>query len=253
MDRLILLLLVCGSTQLALANELYAGLGVQEVTLLEHYPHTTERLVKETGWIPSAIYGTDWAPGKLRIGARIQQSFGTIPYDGQTQNGIPHETETTHFINQVQLTLGYAPIPRTELYTGLNLQHMARNVANRNNIYGATETYTEVLLRLGFKQTVFSMPKHQVQLWAELQPSLYARSDIDSRVSDDFSLTLSKSRAGAFGMHYRQQWSESMSWFVDSSWLYHRYQNSTVANNFYQPPISFRHVSIYSGLSWHFN
>lgn len=235
------------------ANDLYGGIGSQQVTLLEHDIRTGQRLVKEQGWIPGVSYGLYWPIDQWRVDLQVQQSYGVIPYDGQTQAGVPHQTDTTHFISQARLAIGLKVDHRLEPYLGLSLQEMVRNVANRNNIYGATETYDQALLRLGVRHTLLERPQHLLQFWLEWQKSVYAHSAVDSRVSTDLELTLSHDTAGAFGLHYQQGWTPRLSWFIDGDWQYRRYQDSTMVNYTYQPPITFRQVSLYSGLSWHFD
>lgn len=256
MDRLFCPLLAACAFTIAPAYadyDLFAGIGSQEMTLLEHSDATGKQLVREHGWIPGISYGLSRSFDIWRLGAQVQQSYGTIPYDGQTQAGMPHQTETTHFISQLQLSAGFMLHPDSELYTGLNLHQIVRDVANRDNVYGATETYDEVLVRFGLKQTLFARRQQQLQVWAEWQKSVRAHSSIDSRVDDDFDLTLSHGTAWAFGLHYQHPLSQQLSWFVDGSCLHHRYQDSTIANNYYQPPISLRHVNVYGGLQWHFD
>ena len=118
--------------------ELYIGAGTQQLTLIEKDRETGQQLVQEQGWMPSAIYGLYLPIDRLRINAQVQQSFGFMPYDGQTQTGVPHQSETTHYITQGNASFGFMLAQLTEVYTGLNIQEDVRNVANRNNVYCAT-------------------------------------------------------------------------------------------------------------------
>ena len=74
-------------------NNLFVGIGVQDFSLIEKDLYTGIQLVKEQGNIPTIIYGLDWPINpKLHFQAQVQQSYGVMPYDGQTQSGIPHHT-----------------------------------------------------------------------------------------------------------------------------------------------------------------
>ncbi|PTQ90627.1 hypothetical protein C8N29_10226 [Agitococcus lubricus] len=243
------------------ASDVFLGIGTQQFTLVETHPATQQRLVNEDGTLLSAHFGLIWPQDKLRLRLEGQQSYGEIDYDGHTQSGIPHQTDTTHTITQGQASLGYLIHPTLEWYVGGNLQQTIRDVANKDNIAGATETYTELFAKSGLRLSTPSQNPHQVSIWLEWLMPAYARSDVDSRVTEDFSLRLKKAKARAYGMAYHVRLSNELSWFVEGAYLKHSYQDSTratvinygngFAETYYQPPISFSHTQVYTGLVWH--
>lgn len=262
--RLVTLILWLFASPAQATNELYIGAGTQLLTLIEKDRITGKQLVQEQGWMPSAIYGLYWPMERLRLNAHVQQSFGFMPYDGQTQTGVPHQSETTHYITQGHASIGFMLAPLTEVYTGFYLQEDVRNVANRNNVYGATEVYDEVMLRYGIKQTFFENHHQRLWAWGEWQQALYARSNVDQRVAfDDTQITLKKGSAYSFGLRYQQELTRQQAWFIESSYYVHQYQDSSeqrltsngqVTSHYaYQPPIKFSHVSVYGGLVWTFD
>lgn len=246
------------------ANELYIGAGTQQLTLIEKDRVTGQQLVQEQGWLPSVVYGLYWPIERFRINTQVQQSFGFMPYDGQTQAGTPHQSETTHYITQGNASVGFMLGQLTEAYVGFNAQEDIRNVANRNNVYGATETYDEVMLKYGIKQTFFENRQQRLWGWAEWQNVLYALSNVDQRANyDDLQITLKKGSAYAVGLRYQQALTHKQSWFIESSYYVHQYESSTevaltrngqaTASYAYQPPITFTHISLYGGLVWTFD
>jgi hypothetical protein len=265
MDKRLVTLILCLLALPAHARyELYIGAGTQQLTLIEKDRETGQQLVQEQGWMPSAIYGLYLPIDRLRINAHVQQSFGFMPYDGQTQTGVPHQSETTHYITQGNASFGFMLAQLTEVYTGLNIQEDVRNVANRNNVYGATEVYDEVMLRYGIKQTFFENHHQRLWAWGEWQNTLYALSNIDQRANyDDLQITLKKGSAYAFGLRYQQELTRQQAWFIESSYYVHQYKDSSeqrltsngqVTSRYaYQPPIEFTHISIYGGLVWTFD
>ena len=112
--RLVTLILWLFASPAQAANELYIGAGTQLLTLIEKDRITGKQLVQEQGWMPSAIYGFYWPMERLRLNAHVQQSFGFMPYDGQTQTGVPHQSETTHYITQGHASIVYLRICVTE-------------------------------------------------------------------------------------------------------------------------------------------
>lgn len=247
------------------ANQLNIGLGAQQLTLIETEPHTGRQVVKEQGWIPSVIYALSWPVGNWLFDASVRQSAGTIAYDGHTQPpaSLPHQTESTHFHTQGAVSIGRIFGQDSEVYTGLQAQEMVRDVANRDNVYGATETYNEVLWRLGVKQHFFDNDPQRLSLWLEWQTPLYAQSAVNLRVNnyDDTTITLKQGSGAAMGLNYQHQWSTKQVWFIDLAYYIHRYQSSSVvaltsqgqATGSYasQPPIEFKHLGIYGGIVWH--
>lgn len=245
-------------------NTLFVGAGVQNFSLIEKDLQTGKQLVKEQGNIPTIIYGLDWPINpKLHFQAQVQQSYGVMPYDGQTQSGIPHQSDTTHFLSQGMAAIGFLPIPQTEIYMGMHAQENIRNVANKNNVYGATETYDELFAKIGLRQQLLATPKQMLSLWGELYAPLYAQSFVDARTSDDVTLELSKGKANAWGFDYFYHYSQTTDYFVKAVSFAHNYQKSSIASKtfygqatgsyLYQPPIFFKQQSLYAGLAWYFN
>lgn len=243
-------------------NTVFAGIGVQNFQLIEKDIITGQQLVKEQGNIPTIIYGLDWPiNSKLHFLGQIQQSYGTIPYDGQTQSGIPHQSDTTHFLSQCMAYIGFLPIKNMEMYVGVLGQENVRNVANQNNVYGATETYDELFAKVGLRQQLFSTPHQQLFIWGEIYGLIYAQSTVDSRTSDDFTLELSHSKANAWGIDYAYHVNKKTDFFIKGVSFSHSYKQSTFAQNtfygqksggyFYQPPIYFKQQSVYAGLAWY--
>jgi hypothetical protein len=245
-------------------NSLFVGAGIQDFSLTEKDPYSGQQLVKEQGAIPTIIYGLDWLINpKFHLQGQVQQSYGVMPYDGQTQSGIPHQSETTHFLTQGMASFGFLPIKESEIYLGLHGQENIRNVANKNNVYGTTETYDEFFLKVGLRQQLIKTARQQFHIWGELHALLYAQSMVDARTSDDVTLELKKAKAQAWGFDYLYHYNHKTDVFIKGISFSHHYQESTFADktiygqptNFYlyQPPIYFKQHSLYAGLSWRFD
>ena len=245
-------------------NSLFVGAGIQDFSLTEKDHYSGQQLVKEQGAIPTIIYGLDWLINpKFHLQGQVQQSYGVMPYDGQTQSGIPHQSETTHFLTQGMASIGFLPIKESEIYLGLHGQENIRNVANKNNVYGTTETYDEFFAKVGLRQQLIKTARQQFHIWGELHALLYAQSMVDARTSDDVTLELKKAKAQAWGFDYLYHYNHKTDLFIKGISFSHHYQESTFADktiygqpiNFYlyQPPIYFKQHSLYTGLSWRFD
>ena len=257
-------LLVGISSHCSAQNSLFIGAGIQDFSLTEKDLYSGQQLVKEQGTIPTIIYGLDWPINpKFHLQGQVQQSYGVMPYDGQTQSGIPHQSNTTHFLTQGMASVGFLPIKESEIYLGLHGQENIRNVANKNNVYGATETYDEFFAKVGLRQQLIKTARQQLHIWGEIHELLYAQSLVDSRVSDDVTLGLKKGKAQAWGFDYLYHHSNKTDLFIKGISFSHHYRESTVVAKtingqlinyyIYQPPINFDQKSLYIGLAWRFD
>lgn len=245
-------------------NSVFIGVGIQDFSLTEKDLNTGQQLVKEQGSIPTIIYGLDWLINpKFHLQGQVQQSYGVVPYDGQTQSGVPHQSETTHFLTQGMASVGFLPIKESEIYLGLHGQENIRNVANKNNVYGATETYDEFFAKVGLRQQLIKTTRQQLHIWGELHELLYAQSMVDARTSDDVTLELKNGTAQAWGFDYLYHHNNKTDWFIKGVSFSHHYRKSTITDKtingqptnyyLYQPPIYFKQHSLYIGLSWRFD
>ncbi|HQV21512.1 MAG TPA: hypothetical protein PLJ88_00295 [Agitococcus sp.] len=244
--------------------DLYVGLGGLNYRLLEHDLYSNKQLVKESGILPSINYGLNYQfHPKFLLHIQAQQSYGVVDYDGQTQTGIPHQSDSTHLVSQGAASIGYLFLEQSELYIGLHGQQDLRDVANRNGVYGATEIYTKLFSKIGLKQVVKFNTAHSLSLFAESYQPFFAESYVDSRVSDDVTLSLKKGSAKAWGVKYLYQYSPTKGLFLDYRDFSARYQQSSQASQtfygqatgkfLYQPPIQFKQHTLAAGLTWYFD
>ena len=245
-------------------HTIHLGGGGLNYQLTENDLYTHQQLVKESGTLIGLVYGLDYPFNhNLMLHAQAQQSYGIIDYDGQTQTGIPHQTETTHFVNQGSASLGYLILANSEVYIGIHGQQDMRDVANRNGVYGATELYTELFAKIGIKQGFKLNNKNYVSALAESYKPFFAESFVDSRVNDDVTISLKKGSASAWGLRYIYQYNPQYGVFVNYSDFRIRYKNSSRATQtiygqptgsyLYQPPIQFKQQTVAVGLTWQFD
>jgi len=93
---------------------------------------------------------------------------GTVDYMGQTQLGVPHETET----NEQLIKLGISYIQHEETYypglffVGLHYWYWDRDILTRNGVQGLHELYTWYETEIGLKFK--SQEIQQSNYWLEL-------------------------------------------------------------------------------------
>lgn len=256
-------LLCLNSAHCYAKHTLFLGGGGVNYQLIENDLYTNQQLVKESGNLISINYGVDYALNQhLILHAQAQQSYGIIDYNGQTQSGIPHQSETTHIVNQGSASLGYLLSKQSEIYIGFHGQQDLRDVANHNGVYGATELYTKIFSKIGLKQGFQLHKNHYIQLLTEIYQPLLAESFVDSRVNDDVTITLKQGNAYAWGIQYQYQYANKQGLFLHYNDTNIRYKKSSLAtqsiygqatgNYLYQPPIRFQQKTLAVGMTWQF-
>lgn len=179
---------------------------------------TCNRLLnEENGVLPGLKLGFNHAANGRIIQSRISLFSGEVDYDGQTQSGAPHETDTsTRLINLgLKWILRDAATIPGQLFLGFQYWDWDRDIQTNNGVLGLHEVYTWSELELGVKfeseqkqysrywldisalyvlnpQVEVSLPSSKVSLELEQEPGLRIRAgttwDNDHDLSSSFSL-----------------------------------------------------------------
>lgn len=154
--------------------------GVQYRTLVERADDGS-RLVEESG--PMLRLGVDGqrrfaGGGALQLEAGV--AGGVLDYDGQTQTGVPHTTETRH--RDLDLTAAWrpwAPAPWGEAWVVLRGAQQRRDIRSTPTVGGLLETST--LLMPGVRWS------HEIDVvtW-KLRPSVEYRTSVYHRLQIEF-------------------------------------------------------------------
>ena len=101
-----------------------------------------KQLNNETGWLPGVSASVGYSvDSSWSLGIFTAYYDGTVDYDGQTQTGSPHETDTgTRFI-RVGLRIGRVLTPELGVFILGQSHEWQRNIYDNNNVSGVSETY----------------------------------------------------------------------------------------------------------------
>jgi hypothetical protein len=190
--------------------------GVQHRTLVER-ADDGRQLVEESG--PMLRVGVD---GRIRFagGGALQLDTGlaggVLDYDGQTQSGVPHTTETAHR----DLDLGaawrpWAPGPWGEAWLVLRGAQQRRDIRSTPTVGGLFETSTLLMPGVRWSQE-FDGAGWKVRPSVEWRTSVYHRleiefgglfdpSDVDGGHRNELALALEGSSA-------QSPWSWLLAW-----------------------------------------
>ena len=125
-------------------------------------------LVEEKGVLPGLKIGFDHAVGNGSIGTQLSFFSGEIDYNGQTQFGAPHDTDTRERLINLGLrwSSGQLTAIPGRLFLGFRYWDWDRDIQTNNGVLGLHEVYTWNELELGL--TFESGPNRNSAYWLEL-------------------------------------------------------------------------------------
>lgn len=130
---------------------------------------TDQVLDTETGWLPGLEIGFDYdITPDWSIGVNTSFYLGTVDYDGQTQQGVPHTTNTDTGLFRLGARVGSLVYKDIQLFAGVQLHRWDRDINDNNNISGITETYEWNEYSLGLNTDFIVTSKDLINLEASL-------------------------------------------------------------------------------------
>ena len=128
---------------------------------------TDQVLNNETGWLPgleanlSHAITSNWA---VSINTSYYQ--GTVDYDGRTQQGVPHTTDTDTNLFRLGARLDRLIYKDIRLFAGAQTHQWQRDIQDKDNISGIDETYEWLEYSLGLNTYIVITKKDKINLEA---------------------------------------------------------------------------------------
>jgi hypothetical protein len=148
-------------------------------------------LDRETGWLPGIearlnhSITPDWI---IKVHGSYYQ--GIVDYVGQTQNGVPHTTDSganlLRFGGQIERTI----VKKTNLFIGVQSHQWDRDIKDNNNVSGIDETYQWIEYSIGLNAEMFISQKDVLNMEAGFLITRNATIDVDLSRVDLGSTTL---------------------------------------------------------------
>lgn len=128
---------------------------------------TDQVLNNETGWLPGLEANLTYAI-TLNWAVSINTSYyqGTVDYDGQTQQGVPHTTDTDTKLFRLGARLDRLIYKDIRLFAGAQSHQWERDINDKNNISGIDETYEWLEYSLGLSTYFVITKKDKINLEA---------------------------------------------------------------------------------------
>lgn len=127
---------------------------------------TTDQVLNtETGWLPglqadlSYAITPDWS-----VSINTTYYSGTVDYDGQTQSGIAHNTDTDTDIFRLGAQIDRLVYQGVRLFAGIQGHRWNRDINDNNDISGIDETYKWTEYSLGINADYAISVKDRINL-----------------------------------------------------------------------------------------
>ncbi len=124
-----------------------------------------QRLDREQGWLPGLAVGLEWERGSWSLIPELAWHGGQVDYEGQTQAGQPHSTDTDTRLLRSGLLAAYrlplAPL-QWSLLAGIHHLQWQRNIQANGGVAGIDERYRWQEGSLGLQ---LALPAAQPASW----------------------------------------------------------------------------------------
>lgn len=116
-------------------------------------------LNNESGWLPgiglsvATVHDSGW-----KFEASIVRYQGTVDYDGLTQQGDSHSTQTDTRFTRAGLQISKDLLPKLDMVAGFTSHEWIRDIRNNNSVYGLLEKYRWHEYALGLRLSLLDTP-----------------------------------------------------------------------------------------------
>ena len=146
----------------------------------KEFPDNERLRNREDGLLPGVTAGLRLAPGSWRVRLAGSYHGGKVDYDGATQSGSPHKTETGTDIFDVMVTAGYSFAVGGSVtlapYLGAGYRYWRRDILPNAGVRGLLEVYRWPYAMVGLDLGLFQTERFQggidVRLIRPIDPKL---------------------------------------------------------------------------------
>ena len=147
----------------------------------------------------------------------------TIDYDGQTQGGLPVQTDTETDIVDFQYYLSEKSSQKNQIYGGIGYRYWRRDIQSIGNVAGILEHYKWFYGLMGVKTRVFKNNNSEILLDFRITHMLKANMDIDFKgfsatgfaSLDDKTVNLGKKTNFRISLPWRKKLENSYTWLIE--------------------------------------
>ena len=195
------------------------------------------QLLKETGFIPGVDvnFGVDLT-NRIQLDVNYQFSIGEIDYDGQTQAGDPHKTDTQMSLKTLGAELSYSlqdAESSVRLFGRLDAKIWDRDIQSTATVQGISEIYSWRQFGVGvlvpLQMTAFAQSNIQFQVFRTINPVMEADLRFIAGGTPEFDLDEKTGWQIETEMFNAYQNKRSLGFsFIYRTWKFGRSDNQTV-------------------------
>jgi len=203
------------------------GLIVSATTLnfdFREYDENSEQKLSEIGWIFGVKGQYKKAYDNLYLGAQYSFSKGLVKYDGETQRGLEHVTQTDETIHDGSIEIGriyeswrlhdYAVI-----YLGAGMHRWIRDIKDKNNVAGLFETYTWAYLNIGARGFIYRTKNAFIMVEINVLRTLFPEIEVNYKgIFDNQTLDLGEHYGAKFALPVRYRISNVIYLNIEPYW-----------------------------------
>jgi len=184
------------------------------------YSTTDQILNNETGWLPGLqarlahALTSNWS-----VEINTSYYLGSVDYDGQTQAGAPHTTDTDTRLFRLGARLDRLVYKDIRLFASVQSQQWQRDINDNNDVSGIDETYEWLEYSVGLNTYFTITEKDKIKLEASYLLTRDATVYVDlSRVSlGTTTLDLGDGTGARLDLDWRHQYNNDINFGIGLS------------------------------------
>ena len=259
--QVFLVLLITLQASLSWAEHNFSVSGAILYFDYQEFSDTGTSLNHETGFIPGI--NLNYSKKNNNLGFIVYS--GTIDYDGQTQSGSPHQTdtdETLYIFTYRQLFPFNDGLDKNNYYAEINYQFWERDIQPINNVNGLYEEYSWWSIEAGIQTRIYQNENRAIKLELGMLHTFNGFISIDLRNTGygEPELSLENKPGIRTKLSFHNKLSEQQTIYFSCEykhWKFGRSDSQTLSNGFSnitvtEPSSQSNHTSISLGLISHF-
>lgn len=177
-------------------------------------------LNRETGYLPGIGLDLSRTSGNTTIGLHGHAYSDRVDYDGQTQAGDPHTTQTNTGFYEIGLFTSIQIIPKKHLLTfGLSQNYWVRDILSKGSVLGLYELYHWNTVRSGYQYQT-DLGAHHLNFGIEQLWHINNSMDVDFDGSNSTSIPLKDGFGWQWNVNYSRKLQNQWMVSIGHQWQY---------------------------------
>ena len=162
----IICVVICSSLSFSASAEAMIDASLKLLSFdYEEFEDNGDSFNRETGLIPGVALSLSGIEGSFSNTVSFESYDGQVDYDGQTQAGTPHQTDTDETLLRLYYRLDWSPeSDGNSVYGKIAWQQWDRDILPANNVMGLFEQYRWWSYEVGLSSSLYADDINKWQL-----------------------------------------------------------------------------------------